>query len=359
MIVQTVRGKKIRILVVDESAILRMFLASVIAATPDLELIGEANDVYLAREKLVSLKPDVMILAFDMPKMDGVTFLEKVMQYFPTRTLMINTSSTKKSETFLSALAAGAIDVMDRPSFQKNNVLEKTAAAAITDRIRNVFRSSLQRSFAPLEGTPIKKGVAATQPMATKTVVAIAASTGGTEALKVLLAGLPAEIPPILIVQHMPPGFTKSFAASLDRTLPFVVKEAEHQEPIESGKVLFAPGGFHLEAGGVRGSRFVRLHQQDPLHGLRPSADYLFSSLAQCCGVHSVGVILTGIGRDGANGLAEIKRAGGTTMVQSEESCVVFGMPHAAIQMNIVDRVLPPAEIANALVIHWSHKGAA
>ncbi len=342
-------GRRIRVLVVDDSLPMRKLFAQIIKAAPDLELVGEANNVYVARERLVALRPDVMVLAVDMPKMDGITFLEKVMQYFPTRTLMINGSTTQKSETFLRALSAGAIDVIDRPQLDSGETPDKNAEYLIAERLRTVFRSSLQRSFAPLEGTPNKRLSKAVPECDTKLVVGIAASTGGTEALKVLLGALPPEIPPILIVQHMPVGFTKGFAAALNRGLPFLVKEAEDQEPVGSGKVLIAPGGFHLEVAGVRGTRFVRLHQLPALHNVRPSADYLFSSLAQSCGRNSLGIVLTGIGRDGVDGLSELKRSGGCTIAQTEESCVVFGMPQAALQMNIIDQSLNPLEIAAAI----------
>lgn len=349
---------KIRVLIVDDSAVIRKLLERIISSAPDMEVVGTAMDPFIARDKLLQLKPDVMTLDVEMPRMDGISFLERVMQHFPTRTIIFSSLAKTGSETYLRALEAGAIEILEKPSIDVSQGLE-SLTATIQDKIRNVAKARLNpiTKFTPTSG--VTKTAPTSLSRTTHQLIAVASSTGGTEALKVFLSGMPADIPGTLVVQHMPPGFTKSFADNLNKMFPFEVKEAQDGDMVSPGKVLIAPGNFHMEI--VRSGAYyhVKLHQGPSLHSVRPAADYLMKSVAKFVGKNAMGVVLTGMGKDGAEGLLEMKNAGAYTIAQNEKTCVVYGMPAAAVALGAAHEVLPLQEIAGKLIDHVNKKNAA
>jgi two-component system chemotaxis response regulator CheB len=352
-------SQKIKVLVVDDSAVIRKLLSKIISSCEDMELIGMAPDPFVAREILVHEKPDVMTLDIEMPRMDGLSFLEKVMQYMPTRTLIISSLAREGSETALRALELGAIDVVEKPSLDVTKSLE-AMTEALASKIRMAAKARLQK-VNPQVRTVVQKSKLSSTALAKTThqVLAIASSTGGTEALKVVLSGLPADLPGTVIVQHMPAFFTKTYANSLNQKFPFEVKEAEDGDRVVPGRVLIAPGNFHMEM--VRNGAYyhVKLNQNPLLHGVRPAADYLMKSVAKYAGGNAIGVILTGMGKDGAEGLLEMRKAGAFTVSQSEKTCVVYGMPQAAVNIGAVDKVLDLDQISGELNQQFKKRSAA
>jgi two-component system chemotaxis response regulator CheB len=352
-------AQKIRVLIVDDSAVIRKLLEKIFSSSPDIEVVGTAADPYIARDKLVALKPDVMTLDVEMPRMDGISFLEKVMQHFPTRTIIFSSLAKTGSETYLRALEAGAIEILEKPSIDVSQSLE-ALSSSIIEKVKAVARARVN---------PIKKVVAASGPVAkvtptslartTHQLIAVASSTGGTEALKVFLSGMPADIPGTLVVQHMPPGFTKSFAENLNNMFPFEVKEAQDGDQVVPGRVLIAPGNYHMEITRSGAFYYVKLHQGPALHSVRPAADYMMKSVAKFVGKNALGVVLTGMGKDGAEGLLEMKNAGAYTVVQNEETCVVYGMPGAAVALGAADKILPLDRIAGDLMGQIQNRNAA
>lgn len=352
---------KIKVLIVDDSAVIRKLLSRIISTCPDMELVGTAPDPFAAREILVLQKPDVMTLDIEMPKMDGLSFLEKVMEHFPTRTLVISSLAKEGSETALRALELGAIDVVEKPSLDVTKNFE-SMKESIASKIRMASRARIQKTVPGFTRPVLLKSKPAASATAlaktTHQVLAIASSTGGTEALKVVLGGLPVDLPGTVIVQHMPPVFTKSYAESLNQRFPFEVKEAQDGDKVVPGRVLLAPGNFHMEM--VRNGAFyhVKLNQGPLLHGVRPAADYLMKSVAKYAGANAIGIVLTGMGKDGAEGLLEMRKAGAYTISQSEKTCVVYGMPHAAEQLGAVDKVLDLGQISGELVSQFKKRAA-
>lgn len=349
---------KIRILIVDDSAVIRKLLEKIFTSAPDMEVIGTAADPYIARDKLVALKPDVMTLDVEMPRMDGISFLEKVMQHFPTRTIIFSSLAKTGSETYLRALEAGAIEIMEKPSIDVSQSLE-SLSQAILEKVRAVAKARIHPAKKITGGGVVNKTPVTSLARTTHQLIAVASSTGGTEALKVFLSGMPADIPGTLVVQHMPPGFTKSFADNLNAMFPFEVKEAQDGDQVLPGRVLIAPGNYHMEI--VRSGAFysVKTHQGPALHSVRPAADYLMKSVAKYVGKNALGVVLTGMGKDGADGLLEMKNAGAYTVVQNEETCVVYGMPAAAVALGAADKILPLEKIASDLLHQLEIRNAA
>lgn len=355
--------KKIRVLVVDDSAVLRKMLTKILESDPGIEVVATAPDPFIARDKLVELKPDVMTLDVEMPKMDGITFLEKVMEHFPTRTLLFSSLSSKGSETALRALEVGAVDVMGKPAMDVQNGLMSLANELI-ERVKAVASARLPLSGGPrktIGSQPIVKKSSNVGAMVktTHSILAIASSTGGTEALKRVLPLLPADIPGTVIVQHMPPVFTKAFAQALNNICPFEVREAADGDRIYPGQVLLAPGNFHMEVARSGANYYVRLHQDPLLHGVRPAADFLMKSVAQYAGSNAVGVVLTGMGKDGAEGLLHMKKAGAFNIAQDEATCAVFGMPKVAIELKAIDKILPLDEIAKEVIRQFQIRAVA
>jgi two-component system, chemotaxis family, protein-glutamate methylesterase/glutaminase len=338
---------KIKVLIVDDSAIVRKILAEELAKYPDIEVVGVAPDPFVARDKIVNLKPDVLTLDIEMPRMDGLTFLRKLMMYYPLPTIIVSSLTPKGGKLTLEALDIGAVDVIAKPGEaytvgdMSTNLVEKIRVASRVRLSRKVQPDNVARG----EAEPIK-ALAQTS----HKVIAIGASTGGTEALKQVLTRMPPNSPGIIIVQHMPANFTTAFAERLNNLCQIRVKEAADNDSVTTGTALVAPGNYHmiLRRSGAR--YYVEIKTGPMVHHQRPAVDVLFKSTAKYAGANSIGVILTGMGSDGAEGLLEMKKIGAATIAQDEKSCVVFGMPKEAIKLNAVDYVMPIDQIASQIV---------
>jgi two-component system, chemotaxis family, protein-glutamate methylesterase/glutaminase len=344
-------GPPIRVLVVDDSAIVRKVLTDAISAEPDIEVVGTAPDPYIARDKILSLKPDVLTLDIEMPRMDGLTFLKKVMQYNPMPVIIISSLGQVSCQAALDALRFGAVEVLAKPGGPysvgelRANLAGKIRAAAAARLKRPQSSAALQPLAA--HAVPEKAVVFS---FSSSAVIAIGASTGGTEALKEVLIRLPANSPGILITQHIPPVFSRAFAARLNEICPMEVKEACDGDLLTAGRALIAPGNFHmLLRKGPDGYR-VQVKDGPQVCYQRPSVDIMFSSVAEAAGRHAVAAILTGMGADGAQGMLRMKRAGAKTIAQDEASCVVFGMPREAVRVGAVDRVVSLLQVAPAIL---------
>jgi two-component system chemotaxis response regulator CheB len=343
--------QKIRVLIVDDSALVREVLSEILSQDPEIEVVGSAADPYQARDKIMRLNPDVLTLDVEMPRMDGLSFLEKVMRAHPMPVLMVSSLTEKDCETTLRALELGAVDYVTKPHLDvRSGTLER--ADEIVDKVKMAARARVRRPRPLPPVQPAGDAAPAHRPAAisfqtTHRLVAIGASTGGTEALVQLLTSLPADSPGIVIVQHMPAGFTRSFAGRLDSLCRVRVKEAEDGDRVLAGHVLLAPGNFHMEVtrNGVQST--VRVFAAEPVNRHRPSVDVLFQSCAQTLGSNAVGVILTGMGADGARGLLAMRQAGAYTVAQNEATCVVFGMPREAIALGAAQEVAPLEQIAS------------
>ena len=342
----------IKVLIVDDSAVIRNLLEHILNSDPQIKVVGTAIDPFMAREKIVQLKPDVLTLDIEMPRMDGVTFLGKLTKHHPIPTVIISSLSQKGSQMALQALAHGAVEVLTKPAINVKEGLDQ-----IRGPIINAVKAAAQARLSPLKVNPAVNLLPIQKPSTallktTHQILAIASSTGGIEALKILLPGLPADIPGTIIVQHIPPVFSKTFAESLNKICLFEVKEAEDGDRVVPGRVLIAPGNFHVELTRSGAYYYVKLHQAPPVHGVRPAADILMSSVAKLAGSNASGVVLTGMGKDGAQGLLEMKKAGAFTIAQNEESCVVYGMPREAVEIGAVDEILSLDKISARLIRH-------
>ncbi len=328
----------------DDSALMRHVLEEIIADQPDMQVVGTAPDAYSARALIKETNPDVLTLDVEMPGMDGLTFLERLMRLRPMPVLMVSSLTEGGSEVTLRALELGAVDFVSKPK----DVLKATTsdyAELIAEKIRTVARANVARRVVEVQLDASVPAHDLAKPDA-ESIIAIGASTGGTEAIKEVLLRMPADSPPILIVQHMPPGFTQSFAHRLNLLCKMAVSEAVDGERIESGHAYVAPGHSHLLL--VRGldGFVVRLSQAEPVNRHRPSVDVLFASVAEHAGQHAIGIILTGMGKDGAQGMLAMKQAGAYNFAQNEASSVVFGMPREAIAVGAVDETCDVTEIA-------------
>jgi two-component system chemotaxis response regulator CheB len=343
---------KIKVLIVDDSAIVRKILSEAVASQPDMEVVGTAPDPYVAREKILALKPDVLTLDIEMPRMDGLTFLKRLMHFHPLPTIVISSLTQASTAAALDALRAGAVDVLAKPS-----------GPFSVGELRNSLATRIRAAAAARPAAPSAQRAEPRQPEAiapmsfhSAAVLAIGASTGGTVALQDILLRLPADIPGTVIAQHIPSGFSLAFAQRLNRLCPMEVREAVHGDVLHRGLALVAPGDFHLMLRQTKGGYAVELQQGPPVCFQRPSVDVMFASVAQAAGARAVGVLLTGMGNDGAKGMLALKRAGATTLAQDEASCVVYGMPREAVRLGAVDVVASlsemPARIAGALLSH-------
>jgi two-component system chemotaxis response regulator CheB len=338
------QDRPIRVLVVDDSALMRKLLTAILTREGEMEVVGAAHDPYDAREKIKALSPDVLTLDIEMPRMDGLTFLENLMRLRPMPVVMVSSLTAKGADATLNALALGAVDWVAKPQLDVAAGIE-AMAATIIEKVKVAAEARVtarERRPAPVarpKGTPRKM-------MTTDQLIAIGASTGGTEAIAEMLTGFPPDAPGTVIVQHIPEVFSARFAARLDEGLPLSVREAKDGDQILIGHVYIAPGGRHLRIE-RNGARYIcRISDEVPYNHHRPSVDILFRSVAQQAGANAVGVLLTGMGADGADGLLEMLGAGSPTIAQDQASCVVWGMPREAVKRGAAREVLPLSAIA-------------
>ena len=345
-------GRKTRILIVDDSAIVRKILAEALAGEADLEVVGSAPDPYVARDKILALQPDVLTLDIEMPRMDGLTFLRKLMHFHPMPAVVISSLAQPSCRAAIQAMELGAVEVLAKPGGPYSvGELRSTLAA----KIRAAAAARVRRPGegpGPLPAKPVDRPAAPSllPASAAETVIAIGASTGGTEAISAILTRLPEAMPPILIAQHIPPEFSRAFAARLNDHCALEVKEAADGDAVRPGLALVAPGDFHMLLRGGPGRWSVSVKTGPRVCYQRPSVDVLFQSVAEAANGRALGVLLTGMGNDGAQGLLRMRQARCRTIAQDESTCVVFGMPHEAIRAGAVERVLPLPAIAGALI---------
>jgi len=355
---------KTRVLIIDDSALVRSLLTEIVNRQPDLEAVGAAPDPLVAREMIRSLNPDVLTLDIEMPKMDGLDFLERLMRLRPTPVVMVSTLTARGAEATFKALELGAIDFVSKPRLGIAAGLQELATD-ICEKIRVAARARLVRHVRPpappaaAGEVPVKPALGEYSRISTEKLIAIGASTGGTEAIREVISQLSADSPAVLITQHMPPGFTRTFAARLDGLCRMTVSEAQDGERVLPGHAYIAPGDRHLLL--VRSGANYQIHLDDgpPVNRHRPSVDALFRSVAQVAGRNALGVMLTGMGRDGAAAMREMKLAGAFNIAQDEATCIVFGMPKEAIAAGAVDEVLPLPRIAERLRSRLAEMGAA
>jgi two-component system chemotaxis response regulator CheB len=340
--------RRIRVLVVDDSAVARDLLERGLSLDPEIEVVGKASDVYAARDKIVFLKPDVMTLDVEMPRMDGIEFLKRLIPQYPIPTVVVSAVTADGSRRALEALDAGAVEVVGKPSANDGAGLREMLAD-LAEKVKAAASADLSKLSAKAPAAAQPRRRSKSQPERVGKVVAIGASTGGTAALHRVIESLPADFPPVLVVQHMPPVFTRMFAESLDRSSALRVVEAADGDPLVRGCVAVAPGDKHLTV--VRKDRGYAVYLGDgpKVSGHRPSVDVLFGSMADAVGAGGIGVLLTGMGRDGADGLAAMRRAGARCLAQDEASSVVWGMPREAWMAGAAERLVPLGEIAREI----------
>lgn len=343
--------KKTKVLLVDDSAVVRQVLMAVLSRAPDIEVIAAASDPVFALEKMAKEWPDVIVLDVEMPRMDGITFLRKIMSERPTPVVICSSLTARGAETTLQALAAGAVEIVTKPQIGLKQFLEQSADDFI-HKVRAAAQARLRRSTGPREAPPMESAPVSAQAMAktTEHLIAIGTSTGGTQALEEVLVRLPRVCPGILIVQHMPEKFTASFAERLNSLAQIQVREAKNNDRIIPGLALIAPGGKHMALKRNGAQYHVEIFDGAPVNRHRPSVDVLFRSVAKFAGRNATGIIMTGMGDDGARGLLEMREAGARTVAQDEQSCVVFGMPKEAIQLGAAKEVLPLGRISSVIV---------
>jgi two-component system chemotaxis response regulator CheB len=354
------RMNPIKVMVVDDSAVVRQVVAGLLDAAPGIKVIAAVADPLLAIERLKQQWPDVIVLDVEMPRMDGITFLRKIMQERPTPVVICSTLTEKGAKTTLEALAAGAVAIVTKPKLGLKQFLAD-AADDLVATVRGASRANVRRLVARAESVPLAPtakntadvilaaGCARAMTQTTERVVAIGTSTGGTQALEEVLTALPRVAPGIVIVQHMPEKFTAAFAARLDGLCQIRVKEAENNDRVVQGRALIAPGGRHIVLKRSGAQYFVEVVDGPLVNRHRPSVDVMFRSVAKSAGVNALGVIMTGMGDDGAAGMLEMRNAGARTVAQDEESCVVFGMPREAIKRGGVERTLPLSGMAGEI----------
>lgn len=338
-------NKRVKVLIVDDSAVIRQLLSMLLSEDPEIEVVGTAGDPLIARERIKELSPDVVTLDVEMPNMDGVTFLRKIMALRPMPVVMISTLTQAGAETTLQALEIGAVDFVAKPTQDVANGLVEIASE-LQSKIKQAARARVGMRHPPAP-TKVRPARPAGK---TDRIIAIGASTGGVEALKAVLMGLPKVCPPIVITQHMPPRFTAAFAERLNRECPMAVSEVTHNETLEANHAYIAPGAFHFEVMRAGGQFRSQLSEAPPVSGHRPSVDVLFRSVAQSGGRGAVGVILTGMGKDGAEGLLAMRQAGASTLGQDEASSLIYGMPRVAFERGAVMRQASLSQMAEAIL---------
>ncbi len=336
---------KIRVLVVDDTALMRKLISDILSKDPEIEVVGTAPNGYLALQKIKRLSPDVVTMDVEMPKMDGLTALAKIMEEHPIPVIMVSSHTYEGAKVTLEALELGAFDFIPKPTGIRSEVFEIIADSLIA-KVKAAAAAKLKKKEKDEVG-PVLKMESVSSKKFVVDIVGIGISTGGPPSLRTIFKKFPKDYPvPITVVQHMPPGFTKALAERLDKISELHVKEAENGEKIDNHTVYIAPGDYHME---IRKGRVV-LRKGDRIWGQRPAADPLFFSIAEEYGHLSIGVIMTGMGRDGASGLKKIKEKGGKTIAQNKETCVVYGMPRVAIEEGSVDLVVPLEEIPEAII---------
>ena len=335
---------KIRVLIVDDSAVVREVFSRELSQDPAIEIVGTAPDPYVARDKIVALKPDVITLDIEMPRMDGVTFLRKLMHHFPLPVIVVSSLTPKGGDIALEAMAAGAVEVMCKPGAA---YAVGDMSVELIDKIKAAARVDVSKFQKDATKKPPKR---LSMTRTTNKVIAIGSSTGGTMALNEILIALPGNAPGTLIVQHMPENFTTSFANRLNELCAVEVKEAKDGDTVTPGKVLIAPGNYHMLLKRSGAQYYVNVKQGPLVSRHRPSVDVLFKSVARYGGKNAVGVILTGMGSDGASGMKEMKEQGASTIAQDEATCVVYGMPKEAVALGVVDFELPLKKISRKML---------
>ncbi len=357
---------KTRVLIIDDSALIRSLLTEIIGKQPDLEVIGTAPDPLVAREMIRAMNPDVLTLDVEMPRMDGLDFLEKLMRLRPMPVVMVSTLTERGAEVTMRALELGAVDFVAKPKLGISSGM-KELAAEICDKIRVASQAKLHRHVtARTAAATVAPGAVADKAaperysrMSTEKIIAIGASTGGTEAIREVLVRLPPDCPGVLITQHMPAGFTRSFAARMNALSRIAVSEASDGERVLPGHAYIAPGDRHLRLAKSGSNYIIALDDTEPVNRHRPSVEVLFRSVAAVAGRNALGVMLTGMGRDGATAMLEMRNAGSFNIAQDEASCVVFGMPREAIAAGAVDEILPVTDIAERLLQELAQVGVA
>lgn len=342
------RTRPIRVLIVDDSAVVRRVLTEELAKYPGIQVVGTASDPYVARERIAELRPDVLTLDVELPRMDGLTFLERLMRHFPMPVVVVSSLTPRNSAVAMRALSLGAVDVVRKPT-------DPAMIPAIGARLARAIHGAALADIGRIrpDSTPDgRPDPAAPLHLASNKVIAIGASTGGPHAIETILRALPPDVPGTVIVQHMPEFFTASFAERLDQVCPMHVREARDGDGVAPGVALIAPGNRHMilqqDGAGYR----VRIKDGPPVHHQRPSVDVLFSSVARGAGPNAIGILLTGMGADGARGLLAMRESGAVTIAQDEETSVVYGMPREAVRLGAAMQVLPLPLIAPAVLRH-------
>lgn len=342
-------NRRIKVFIIDDSAVIRQVMSEVLRRDPAIEVIGAASDPIFAQQKMATDWPDVILLDVEMPRMDGITFLKKLMAERPTPVVVCSTLTEKGAATTLEALSAGAVEIITKPKLGLREFLLESSAA-LTQAVKAAARARIGASMslkssikrAPIQTTAMTK--------TTDVVVALGASTGGTQALQAVLSDLPEDCPGIVVVQHMPERFTLAFAERLNRLCRCEVKEAANNDRVRPGRVLIAPGGRHMQLKRSGAQYHVAVLDGPPINRHKPSVDALFRSVAQIAGTNAVGILMTGMGDDGARGLLAMREAGAVTAAQDETTCVVFGMPREAIARDAAAHVLPLDRISDFIL---------
>jgi len=343
-----------KVLIIDDSALVRSVLTEIVNREADMQAIGSAPDPLVAREMIRALNPDVLTLDIEMPKMDGLDFLERLMRLRPMPVVMVSTQTDRGADATFKALELGAVDFVSKPRLGVAAGMQELAGA-ICEKIRVASKARLNRHVQPVapaaggHSVPVKRPLVGYSRVSSEKLIAIGASTGGTEAIREVVSRLSADAPALLITQHMPPGFTRSFAARLNGLCKMSVSEAQDGERVLPGHAYIAPGDRHMRLTRSGANYMIALDDSEPVNRHRPSVEVLFKSVAAVAGPNALGVMLTGMGRDGAAAMLEMKQAGAFNIAQDEASCVVFGMPKEAIAVGAVDEVLPVTSIAERL----------
>jgi len=345
---------KIRVLIIDDSLLVRKILTEILNSSPDIEVVGSAEDPIVARDLIKQLNPDVLTLDIEMPHMDGITFLRNLMRLRPTPVVMISTLTEKGAEVTLEALTIGAVDFIPKPKVDVANTLNIYADEIIT-KVKMAARANVKNMAArvaprTIEPTSTASGISRRQSSATNKIIAFGSSTGGTEAIKTVVKDLPGDTPAILITQHLPAAFSLSFVKHIDLVTDMQASIPTHGQVVEPGHIYLAPGDRHMFVIKDVNRYIIQLSDAEPVNRHKPAVDVLFNSVAKCAGANALAVLLTGMGADGAAGMNEMHNAGAKTIIQDEQSSVVWGMPGAAFKLGCADHVVPLDKVADKIL---------